>query len=758
MRRLKIVIRGVVQGVGFRPFVYRLAREEGLRGWVKNSPQGVFIEVEGPEQTLDDFLLRLPREKPPLAFIQSLEHSVLEPVGYPGFQIRRSQDGGEKQALILPDIATCPLCQQEVFSSADRRHRYPFTNCTLCGPRFSIIQALPYDRRHTTMKKFVMCERCAREYEEPQDRRFHAQPNACPDCGPQLSLWDGTGAPLAGHDTALREAAGAIRRGEILALKGIGGFQLLVDARSEPAVLRLRERKRREEKPLALMCPDLESARRCVHLSPMEEQVLLSPQSPVLLARRRAQAGIAPSVAPANPHLGVMLPYSPLHHLLMKQLGFPVVATSGNLHDEPIVTDEQEALATLGGIADCFLVHDRPIERYVDDSVVRVQLGRELILRRARGYAPLPVTLKKTLPPLLAVGAHLKNTVAISRGRDVILSQHIGDLETAQAFFAFRKVIQDLLRLYEVKPRAVACDAHPDYLSSQHARELGFPVVEVFHHHAHLASCLAENELEGEVLGVTWDGAGYGEDGTIWGGEFLAGDAHSYRRVATFRPFRLVGGERAMREPRRSALGLLFEMEGAAALERPPGRAGWSFLDGLSDGERRLLAQMLARGWNSPVTSSCGRLFDAVAAFLGIKAVSSFEGQAAMMVEFAVQEGVEDGYPISLLEAGEGQPLVFDWEPLVRAVLRDQEEGVEVGTICARLHNSLANLIVEVARRVGLERVALTGGCFQNRYLTERSFHRLQEAGFRPFTHQRVPPNDGGIALGQIAVAATKVA
>jgi hydrogenase maturation protein HypF len=441
----------------------------------------------------------------------------------------------------------------------------------------------------------------------------------------------------------------------------------------------------------------------------------------------------------------------------MNRLGFPVVATSGNLHDEPIVTDEEEAVATLGGIADCFLVHDRPIERYVDDSVVRVQLGRELMLRRARGYAPLPVTLKKTLPPLLAVGAHLKNTVAISRGGDVILSQHIGDLETAQAFFAFRKVIQDLLRLYEVKPRAVACDAHPDYLSSQHARELGFPVVEVFHHHAHLASCLAENELEGEVLGVTWDGAGYGEDGTIWGGEFLAGDAHSYRRVATFRPFRLVGGERAMREPRRSALGLLFEMEGAAALERPPGQASWPFLDGFSDGERRLLAQMLARGWNSPLTSSCGRLFDAVAAFLGIKAVSSFEGQAAMMVEFAIQEGVEDGYPVSLLAAGEGQPLVFDWEPLVRAILRDQEQGVETGIICARLHNTLADLIVEVARQVGLERVALTGGCFQNRYLTERAFHRLQGAGFRPFTHQRVPPNDGGIALGQIAVAATKV-
>jgi hydrogenase maturation protein HypF len=608
------------------------------------------------------------------------------------------------------------------------------------------------------MKTFVMCERCAREYEEPRDRRFHAQPNACPDCGPQLALCDGKGAPLAQRDAALCAAAAAVRRGEVLALKGIGGFQLLVDARNEKAVARLRRRKRREEKPLALMCPDVESARRLVHLAPMEEQVLLSHQSPILLARRRARARIAPSVAPGNPHLGVMLPYSPLHHLLMQELRFPVVATSGNLHDEPIVTDEGEALATLGGIADCFLVHDRPIERYVDDSVVRVQLGREQVLRRARGYAPLPVTLKATLPPLLAVGAHLKNPVAVSRGRDVILSQHIGDLETAQAFFAFQRAIQDLLRLYEIEPQAVVCDAHPDYLSSQHARELGFPVVEVFHHHAHMASCLADNELEGEALGVTWDGAGYGEDGTIWGGEFLVGDARGFRRVATFRPFRLAGGERAMREPRRSALGVLFEIEGTAALERPPGRAGWPFLEGLSDRERRLLAQMLARGSNSPMTSSCGRLFDAVAALLGLKVVSSFEGQAAMMVEFAIQEGVRDSYPVSLPTSGEGGPLVFDWEPLVSAILRDQEQGVEVGVICGRFHNTLADLIVEVARRVGLERVVLSGGCFQNSYLTERTFHRLQEAGFRPFTHQRVPPNDGGIALGQIAVAATKVA
>ncbi len=752
MRRLRMAVRGVVQGVGFRPFVYRLAREQSLGGWVKNSPQGVFIEVEGPKESLDGFLLRLPAEKPPLSFIQSLECSVLEPVGYADFRIARSDNGGDKQALILPDIATCDLCRQEISSSADRRRSYPFTNCTLCGPRFSIIQALPYDRRHTTMQRFTMCERCAGEYKDPEDRRFHAQPNACPVCGPQLVLWDSTGAPLGERGVALRQAADAIRRGEILAMKGIGGFQLLVDARNEPAVARLRARKCREEKPLALMCPDLESARSLVEISAMEERLLLSPQCPIVLARRRPPAAMAPSVAPDNPFLGVMLPYSPLHHLLMEKLSFPVVATSGNRHDEPIVTDEGEAVATLSGIADCFLVHDRPIERYVDDSVVSVQLGREVVLRRARGYAPLPVTVMPNLPPLLALGAYLKNTVAVGRGHDVILSQHIGDLETAQAFFAFRKVVQDLLRLYEVKPQAVICDAHPDYLSSQHARELDMPVIEVFHHHAHLASCLAENRLDGEALGVIWDGAGYGEDGTIWGGEFLAGDARSFRRVATFRPFRLVGGERAVKEPRRSALGLLYEMEGPSVLER-----SWPFLAGFSGTERHLLARMMARGSNSPVCSSCGRLFDALAAILELKAVSTFEGQAAMMLEFAVQEGVHDSYPISLRGSDGNGPAVFDWEPLVRAVLHDRERGVDLGVICARFHNALAELAVEVARRTGLERVVLSGGCFQNRYLAERVVRRLEEAGFRPFTHQRVPPNDGGIALGQILVGATKV-
>lgn len=747
--RLKVVIRGAVQGLGFRPFVYRLARELGLLGWVKNSPQGVFIEVEGPKPDLDCFLLRLPREKPPLSSIQSLESSILEPVGFRDFQIRKSGRGGDKVALVLPDIATCDLCRSEVSEPADRRFHYPFTNCTLCGPRFSIIRALPYDRCHTTMGRFIMCPDCDREYHEPADRRFHAQPNACPRCGPRLALIDGAGQVVERDEEALLGAAEIVRRGQILALKGIGGFQLLVDARDEGAVVRLRRRKLREEKPLALMFPDMDTLRRYAAVSPLEEQVLLSPQSPIVLLRRLPATDIAPSVAPANPWLGAMLPYSPLHHLLLRELGFPVVATSGNRRDEPIVTDERGAPADLGDIADTFLVHDRPIERHVDDSVVRLQLGRTLVIRRARGYAPLPIVLKDGLPPLLAVGGHLKNTVAVSKGNNVFLSQHIGDLETAKAYFAFEKVVRDLLRLYDVKPEAVVCDAHPDYLSSQFARSMGYPVIEAFHHHAHMAACMADNELEGPVLAVTWDGAGYGEDGTLWGGEFLLGGAASYSRVATFRPFRLPGGERAIKEPRRAGLGLLFEMLGPSALDEP-----WLFLDGFSEEQRRLLGRMLELGVNSPVTSSCGRLFDAMAAILGLKDVASFEGQAAMMVEFAAESGSDGAYDVSFRD---GNPLVFDWEPLVREVLGDQRAGVPAGVICARFQNTLADLIIQVARRVGVPQVVLTGGCFQNGYLTGRAFRLLEGAGFRPFVHQRVPPNDGGIALGQIVIGARRL-
>ena len=768
--RLKVVIHGAVQGVGFRPFVYRLATESGLRGWVLNSSQGVFIEVEGERAVLEEFLLRLEREKPPRAIVQSLEFSFLDPVGYPDFVIRHSEEAGEKTVLILPDIATCPECRREVGDPGDRRYRYPFTNCTHCGPRFTIIRALPYDRPNTSMAHFPLCPDCRREYEDPLDRRFHAQPVACPVCGPQVALDSGvTG------DEAIREAARTVQEGRILAMKGLGGFLLIVDARSEAAVRRLRERKHREEKPFALLYPSLEVIKEHCFVSPLEERVLTSPESPIVLLRRRETSEVCQTsevceaVAPGNPYLGVMLPYTPLHDLLMQELGFPVVATSGNHSDEPICIDENEAQERLGGIADLFLVHNRPIVRHCDDSVVRVVLGRELVLRRARGYAPLPVRLRKSaLPPILAVGAHLKNTIALSVGRQVFLSQHIGDLDTPEACAAFERVIADFLRLYEVEPLTIAHDLHPDYFSTQWARQAAdsslVELVPVQHHHAHLASCLAENEVEGPVLGVIWDGTGYGSDGTVWGGEFLWGDASGFERVAHLRTFRLPGGEVAVREPRRAALGVLWEHFGPEALE-------WEDLApvaAFSPSERNLLRRMLERGVNSPLTSSAGRLFDAVAALVGLRQEIRFEAQAAMMLEYAVDETVTEAYPLSMaksqiqnpkskVQSPKSQLLVLDWGSLLEALLADLRRGVLVGVMAARFHNALVEGIVAVAQALGAERAALSGGCFQNRILLERAYRRLSEAGIRVYVHQRIPPNDGGIALGQVAVATRRL-
>jgi hydrogenase maturation protein HypF len=746
------MLRGAVQGVGFRPFVYRLATELRLPGWVTNSSQGVVIEVEGAKESLDAFLLRIERDRPPRASIHSLESSFLDPIGFTGFTIRESDGTGVTTAVALPDIATCPDCLREVFDPANRRQLYPFTNCTNCGPRFTIIEALPYDRPNTTMHGFRMCEGCRREYEDPLDRRFHAQPNACPLCGPQMALWDHSGNVMATRHEAILQAAEVIRWGKILALKGLGGFHLLVDARNQEAVLRLRKRKHREEKPLALMVPSLKSAKVFCRVSELEERLLCSPESPIVLLGRRPDPvldAIAPAVAPRNPYLGVMLPYTPLHHILLQELSFPVVATSGNLSDEPICTDEREALTRLGGIADAFLVHDRPIIRHVDDSIVRILMGRELVLRRARGYAPLPIHLTESLPPILAVGAHLKNTIAASIGTEVFVSQHIGDLETTQAYEAFQRVIGSFERLYDFHSTAVAADAHPDYLSTQFAARSGLPVVHVQHHYAHVLSCMAENRLEGSCLGVAWDGTGYGLDGTVWGGEFLRPTAEGFQRVAHLRTFGLPGGERAIKEPRRSALGLLYELFGDTLFamdDLAPVRA-------FSPQERRTLQGMLAKRINSPRTSAAGRLFDAVAAILALHLEAQFEGQAAMELEWALADVVTDeSYPMNI--TGDGSPLVIDWEPMVRQILADLRHDLPPGRIAAMFHNALVESIVAVARRIGDERVVLTGGCFQNRYLTERAVHRLRQEGFRPSWHQRIPPNDGGIALGQVVAAA----
>jgi len=788
-KRLRVILRGAVQGVGFRPFVYRLATEMGLPGWVLNSAQGVFIEVEGSQRQLETFLLRLEKEKPPRSFIQSLESSFLDPVGFREFAIRHSDGTGEKTALILPDIATCSECVREIFDPANRRYRYPFTNCTNCGPRFTIIEALPYDRPHTTMKRFPMCRECQAEYENPLDRRFHAQPNACPACGPHLELWAQSGEILASHHDALLAAAEAIRRGATVAVKGLGGFHLVVDGRNDDAVQRLRRRKHREEKPLALMYPTLELIREHCEVSELEERLLGSPESPIVLLRRKQSAirhpssAIAPSVAPGNPYLGIMLPYTPLHHLLMAELGLPVVATSGNRSDEPICTDEYEALERLAGIADLFLVHNRPIARHVDDSIVRVMMGRELVLRRARGYAPLPVTDGVLLeshtpqpPPsgihalqsatVLGVGAHLKNTIALSVGHHIFMSQHIGDLETAPAWEAFCRVITDFERLYASPPTSIASDVHPDYLSTKFAEQQGVPVVSVQHHLAHVFACMAENELEGPLLGVAWDGTGYGLDETVWGGEFLRVSGSSFQRVAHLRTFRLPGGEKAIKEPRRTAMGLLYEILGDELFtmrELAPVRA-------FSSEELRILQTMLTQEINAPITSSAGRLFDAVASIVGLRQTIRFEGQAAMELEFA-QDGIEtdDTYQLriadeSISDSGfrisdslDQSAIVVDWAPMVQGILNDVREGVPIGVISAKFHNALVEAIIGVAQRTGEEKVALTGGCFQNKYLTERAVRRLQSEGFRPYWHQRIQPNDGGIAVGQVVAAMRKL-
>ncbi len=740
--RVKVVARGAVQGVGFRPFVYRLATELRLGGFILNSSAGVFIEAEGESDVVRQFLKRLENEKPSLAVLQSLEASFLDPIGHKQFEIRQSTDAGAKTALILPDIATCGDCLREVFSPNDRRFRYPFTNCTNCGPRFSIIEALPYDRANTSMKKFAMCSDCEREYHDPADRRFHAQPNACPRCGPQLAFWDSLGKIVATKNDALLEAGETIRAGKILALKGLGGFQLLVDARNEDAVVRLRARKHRQEKPFAVMFPSLADVRDACEISELEARLLNSPEAPIVLVRN--PLALARSVAPENPNLGALLPNTPLHHLLLRDLDFPVVATSGNSSDEPICTDEREALLRLAKIADGFLVHDRPVVRPIDDSLARIMCDRELILRRARGFAPFPIPLRHSVPTTLAVGAHLKNTVALSVDANVFVSQHLGDLATTQAQRTFLAATADLPRLYDAKPEIVVCDLHPDYLSTKFAREQPARCLQVQHHFAHIASCMAENELEGPLLGVSWDGTGFGTDETIWGGEFLLVEDGGFQRAAHLRRFRLPGGDAAVREPRRVALALIYEIFGNEL---------WSneqLTRAFSTAELKTLRAMLEKKINSPLTSSAGRLFDGVAALLHLRERSSFEGQAAMALEFAIRGNIEATYDFEL--KGES-PIVVDWAPVILAMMDDLQGDQAVDVIAAKFHNALADCIVSVARKIGQRKVVLSGGCFQNRYLTERTVERLQAAGFQPYWHQRIPPNDGGIALGQIMAA-----
>jgi hydrogenase maturation protein HypF len=744
--RVRLEVSGAVQGVGFRPYVFRLATDLGLVGWVTNNTHGVVIEVQGAAEALDRFTQRLPAELPRVARIDDLSVVQTADETAAGFFIRKSSGLGARTTIILPDLATCDDCLGEIVDGSDRRFRYPFTNCTNCGPRFSIITDLPYDRPNTTMTGFVMCAQCQTEYEDPLDRRFHAQPNACSDCGPALETWsrtDGTWRLAATQDEALSETADAIVAGAIVAMQGLGGFHLIVDARNTQSIETLRRRKPRPHKPLAVMVGNLDQAREIAVVTPRAEATLRSVESPIVLLAKREDNTISEAVAPAFRDLGLMLAYTPLHHLLLKRLDFPVVATSGNVTDEPISTDPSEAFERLGHIADRFLIHNRPIQRHVDDSVVRILDDRTQVLRRARGYAPQPVRLADPSPSILAVGGHLKNTVAVSVGVNVFVSQHIGDLETPEAIAAFERVVTDLLRMYEVDPIAIVHDLHPDYASTQWARSspLADRVISVQHHHAHLASCLADNKFAGPALGVTWDGTGYGTDDTVWGGEFLLGDASGYERIAHLRTFGLPGGDSAALEPRRVALSLLWEHLGDEALEHPHTRMVFD------PTELAPLARMLETGFRTPRSSSAGRLFDGVASLLGLSQRMTFEGQAAMSLENIVDWSTTDSYPPLV-----GEPL--DWGPLLGEILEDLDRGTATSVIAARFHNTLVATIVMIAQRVGTEAVALTGGCFQNRVLTERTADALRSGGFEVLVHRQVPPNDGGISLGQVAVAA----
>lgn len=747
--RWRLEIRGIVQGVGFRPFVYRLAMDLNLSGWVRNSSEGALIEIEGNIEALENFWMRLNEEKPPYARISECIRLEIAPKATVSFEIEASLPG-KKSAGVLPDLATCASCLAEIFDPKDRRYRYPFGNCTQCGPRFSIIEALPYDRVHTTMKAFPMCAACRQEYEDPLDRRFHAQPIACPKCGPQLEYWDIYGNALASGDAALAMAIDCVSRQEILAVKSLGGFHLFVDARNVGSIGRLRQRKSRPAKPFAMMFPSLEEIQRVAELSPLESSLLLSPEAPIVLLRKLPKAKLPDLLAPGNPYCGAMLPYTPLHHLLMKSWGFPVVATSGNRSEEPICRDEKEAVRRLEGIADGFLVHNRPIARPVDDSILRVMAGREMILRRARGFAPMPIPLKGT-KTVLALGSQLKNTVALKVAQEVMLSQHIGDLETPQAMEVFDEAVSLVQEFYEIKPDIVACDLHPDYASTRFAEKMGLPLLRIQHHHAHVAACMAEHGLTGSVLGVAWDGSGLGLNGQWWGGEFFHVSAKRMERVAHILPFPLPGGERAIREPRRSALGLLYKTFGDELFADHSVVIRKAF----SDSEWNILRHILQNGLYSPSSSAVGRLFDAVAALIGMRYQNEFEAQAALELEFCCEAG-DDAGAYTLEFFSDASKIVLDWRPMIRDMIEDLREGRSQSSLARDFHLALAHGLLNIAHRVGERRVVLSGGCFQNKFLLEISVSLLRKSGFDPIWPQKVPPNDGSISLGQIALATAR--
>jgi len=726
-RRVRIRIEGAVQGVGFRPFVHRLAAELGLTGRVRNEGSRVVVEAQGPR--VGELEGRLRAEHPPHARIETLQAGDAEAVDEEDFRIAGSTAAGGAPAVV-PDLVTCPACREEILDPVSRYHRYPFTSCTRCGPRFSIVERVPYDRVNTTMARFPLCPACRAAYEDPADRRFHAQTTACPACGPRAGLVDAGGAAVTTADP-VHSAAAALRRGRIVALKGLGGFQLLVDATDVEAVRRLRDRKGRPHKPFAVMVRDVGAARALASVHGAEAALLRSPAGPIVLLARRGDA-LPREVAPDPSTLGLMLPTTPLHHLLLGALDRPLVCTSGNRDGEPLCTGNAEARERLGGVAELFLLHDRPIRRALDDSVVQLVDGAPQVLRLGRGLAPRVLPLPGAVPAL-SCGAHLKSAPAVAGEGRLVVGPHVGDLESARAVDAFERTARDLAAFFAVRIGRAACDAHPDYASTRFAETLGVPVTRVPHHLAHALACMAEHELHGPLLAVTWDGAGLGPDGTVWGGEFLrvarTRAGVRWQRVAHLRPFRLPGGDATARDARRALAGLLWEIDGLRS-EVPPD-----------------LARLLERDLCAPWCSSAGRLFDGVAALLGLCGRQSYEGRAAARLEAAV-EGEGDGFARLALRDGR-----LDWTGLVASLHREHGRGVPAGVLAARFHRALAQAVVDVARTAGASSVVLTGGCFQNRRLGELALSGLRAAGLEARIPRLLPPNDGGVAAGQMVAA-----
>ena len=787
---LDIEVHGIVQGVGFRPFVYNLARKYALKGWVLNATAGVFIHAEGEPHDIDSFVIEISEHSPAAARVDEILMHEVPLEDFVDFSIRYSDDAAaEATTLVSPDLATCDDCFRELFDPSDRRYHYPFINCTNCGPRFTIIEGLPYDRPKTSMKRFEMCEACAAEYANPEDRRFHAQPDACFECGPWISWRDSLdvgksnviwGDTRERSDEIIDLVVSALRRGQIAAIKGLGGFHLACDASNEKAIAELRRRKRREGKAFAVMMPNMAHVLDYCEVNDAEERLLNGPQHPIVLLKKKPGARFAPGLADALPELGVMLPYTPLQHLLLSAFGGPLVMTSGNIHDEPIQTDDDEAWEALHEVADVFLGNNRPILCRFDDSVVRVikagSAGEAIqSVRRARGYAPLPVKIKRSegsSPTIIAAGPEQKSTFTLLRGEDAFVSQHIGDMENAATFDAWLDAKAHYEKLFDAQPEALACDMHPEYLATKWAHEesakRGLPLIEVQHHHAHIAAVMAENDLDEAVIGVAFDGTGYGADGSIWGGEVLLANRSDFERFANFAYVPMPGGAACIKRPLRMAYGLLWEFD---LLDHP---AAAFVTDELGQAEADLCAQMIERGLNTPMTSSVGRIFDALSALLGICTQPAYEGEAAILLEAAIDPGYDSAqagepYQIGLIKntadanstAHDTSVVLFDAEPLVRGVLDDIATDVPRGIIAGKIHDAFVDaiaLICQVANAAyGITTVALAGGVFMNRYLVEHATAALEATGFTVALNKELPPNDGSISYGQAAIAAKRL-